>query len=93
MPNLRQIVEEPRFESEKHAIEPNAPLLDAALHGVTWTLARSPEVGQQTISPTVWAIPTHPMLGVPALVIYYCFDDATVRLLSIEVSPPDPFDP
>ena len=88
--NLRSIIETDRFIREKLAIEPDVSRLDAALLGVTWTLARSPESGQKTIAPTVWAMPTNAMLSVPALVIYYSFDDDTVTLLSVEVAAPAP---
>jgi hypothetical protein len=89
----RSIIETDRFVREKQAIEPNAQLLDAALRGATWTLARNPQSGQPTVAPTVWAIPTNAMLGVPALVIYYCFDDDTVTLLSVEIAASGPFTP
>jgi hypothetical protein len=67
--------------------------MDAALSGVVWLLARHPEYGRKTVSPTVWAMPTDAMLGVPALVVYYCFDDDTVRLLSVEVAVSGTFNP
>jgi len=83
---LRKIIEEDSFQESKGAVSKDVALLDDVMHGVTWTLAHSPEVGLPIDDPTVWAITTMPLLGMPAVIVYYCFDEREVRLLSVETT-------
>jgi hypothetical protein len=84
---IRTIIESDRFEREKAEIEPDAAKLDGALEGVTIAVARQPDqVGKSTASRHVWAVTTHALLGVPALIVYYLFDENSVTLLSVRLA-------
>lgn len=80
----RTIVESARFKSERAAIAPSISRWDEVFRAVEWGLAQAPEVaGKATHVDGVFAIPTDDWPDVPAVVVYYRFDESTVTLLSL----------
>lgn len=80
---LRTIIESKLYESQRQALEVDARRLDEALLGTTWALARDPEIGAETGVPTIRALGIRAVGGLPELLIFYTWDEATVVLLSI----------
>lgn len=59
-----------------------AEFADHVLDGVTWTLARDPEMGKPShYAPHIYILKTVTVAGVSELVFYYKFDDEEVTLL------------
>lgn len=83
----RTVVWEPQFEREFLAIIPDVRRADEFISGVVWNLSRDPEEGVQS-SPgsSVWMIFMHEFPNVPALTIYYTFNDECVQLRSVRCS-------
>jgi hypothetical protein len=86
---LRELVEEESYQKAKGQLKVDEKRLDEACSGVTWVLCHSPEQGEETEDPRVWAMPTTALLGLPELVLYYTFDSQRVWLISIEPAIPD----
>jgi hypothetical protein len=83
----RDFVYEPRFEAEAAAIDGDFHRMDEVMMYVEAVLRTDPEFGLQTSTPTVWVAPIvfpgETTSGAQAASIFYTFDDARVRLLSI----------
>jgi hypothetical protein len=84
----RQIIEEDQFREEKIRISRSVKRLDDILLGITWVLARKPESFEQVGTLDLYLAKTDAVPpGVPALYIWFWFDDDAVHLLSIEHAP------
>ena len=80
-PNLRTVIEQPRFVSESQALTNNAKRLDEAIDAVKWFVSRTPEDGVP-VGNGVFAVPTMAWNTVPC-VVYYSFDESEVYLESM----------
>ena len=86
----RTLVESERFKGELAQIAPNIARWDEVFRGVQWGLCRKPHaVGKPTAADGIYAVPTDDWPGVPAVVVYYRFDDSTVTLLSVILAETD----
>lgn len=82
----REVIEDPTFTPRFRQIVPNPQLLDELLTGVTWALARAPELTGRRISTTgLWVTEAELPLLKTSILIYYSFDDTTVTLHYAEV--------
>jgi hypothetical protein len=87
MSDFREIVEEDQFKEDKKKLKKHSPKrLDEVLDGVTWVLARRPESFSQIPGTDVYMAKTDPF-GIPALYIWFTFDEDHVYLESIEEAP------
>lgn len=87
---LRTIIESHRFRNERASVTSNVRAMDDALDGVLWVLARDPTLGRPTDEPGIYAIPTGDYPAMPAMVLYYAYDNDTVLLLSLTLANTDP---
>ena len=85
-PKLRTIIESPRYSDEISQIGDDIRRMDEILGGVTFTIARTPQVGAETDRDGVRAIRAF-AFGGTQLLIYYAFDEETVELLSVVATP------
>jgi hypothetical protein len=85
--SFRGIVESPQYSQERDAIGPSVERLDEALVGVLWALSHDPE-HFELIPGTrnLHRVLTDPFPDVPALRIWYSFDQQQVTLHSIEIA-------
>jgi hypothetical protein len=83
----RTIIESEAFSSEKYFLCKDAEQLDDVLDGLTWALARGPELGWQ-VTPGIplYAIGTleWTIHSIESMTVYYLYDDETVTLVSIK---------
>lgn len=88
---LRTIRQEPLFQEQLEAIEPDVRRADEFLRGVEWLLARNPTFGQQ-VAPNskVWAVASNEAPTIPNLIVYYTFDENMVYLLHIVAAEEEP---
>lgn len=82
---LRTIIESQLFSSDRDALGIDIRRLDEALFGVTWSLARNPEIGRETDVEDIQAIGIREVGGLPPLLVYYTWNESTVVLLSMIV--------
>lgn len=80
---IREVVEEDRFQEERDDLSASVRRWDEVMFGVTYTLARAPEIGHETWVEGVFALATDPFPDAPDLVVYYRYDDERVHLLSV----------
>lgn len=84
----RQIIEESDFKDEKERISRSVKRLDEILLGITWVLARKPESFNKVGELDLHLAKTDPVPpDIPALYIWFWFNDSEVHLLSIERAP------
>lgn len=80
---LRNIIREPRFESELAALFDDPETADDYTLGAEFLLAHDPEIGSRAVSEgSVWILPMAP-IGENQITLYYTFDVRTVWFLSI----------
>lgn len=84
---LRSIVREFRFQHELERLEADVQRADEFTEAAEFVLARDPHEGQP-VEPggLVWAIPVNSVANMPAMVLYYTFNDQYVILLSIQLA-------
>ena len=80
----RTIREGKGFAEQKKNLRHSAKRLDEVLDGVTWALCRKPDCFPGLPDIKLYLAKTDPFPDVPALYIWYTFDDDTVTLLGIE---------
>ena len=84
----RQIIEESEFKDEKIRMSRSVKRLDEILLGITWVLARKPESFDKVTGLDLYLAKTEAIPpDIPALYIWFWFDDNEVHLLSIERAP------
>ena len=84
----RQIIEESEFKEEKIRISRSVKRLVEILFGITWALARKPESFDKVAGLDLYLAKTDSIPpDIPALYIWFWFDDNEVHLLSIEHAP------
>lgn len=81
------IVWQKRFEQELLAIQANIERVDESIAAIEWALSCNPENGSQ-LQPgsRVWVMFTLETPFLPALIVYYTFDDNHVYLESVRVT-------
>lgn len=82
--SFRTVREESTFSEEKERISRSAKRLDEVLSGVIWTLCRAPDSFQKVSDLDLYLIKTDAAPGVPALRVWYTFNDNEVHLMFIE---------
>jgi len=79
-----EIVESQRFRARMGELS-DVERWDEVMRAVMWALARDPyEAGQPTSVPAIYALPTEPAPGTPAVVIYYMITDHQVDLIGLK---------
>jgi hypothetical protein len=85
----RTLVEEPSYETSRRLLSADVRRLDEALHGITWVLCHEPERGKATDVDEIAAMPSEAFFDVPSLVVYYSYDEQSVRLIAVVAAMPD----
>jgi hypothetical protein len=84
----RQIIEEDQFQEEKIRISRSIKRLDEILLGVLWVMARKPDSFERVGNLGLYLAKTDAVPpSIPALYIWFWFNDEEVHLLSIELAP------
>jgi hypothetical protein len=80
---MREIIREPEFEQELHALLPDPAEADDFTAGAELLLAVYSDAGLPvTTTGSIWYLPMAPIDG-RAVSLYYTFDESNVYLLSI----------
>jgi hypothetical protein len=81
---MRDFVESQDFQHDRSMLGGKIERWDTLMRALDWALCTNPEKTGQRIGDTdIWAVPSYGWPGMPAVVIYYRFDDHTVVLLSV----------
>lgn len=86
---MRTIIEEDLFRRQKSKLRISVKRLDEILEGITWALSKRPEAFHNVPGTNLHLIKTDPFSALPALHVWYKFDDECVYLLSIEKGSPE----
>jgi hypothetical protein len=85
-PLYRNIIESEEFLRERDSLGIEPHLMDEALEGLTWVIARSPEwgkrIGNTPVHTAPFEIPEDNIQGV----VYYTFNEQEVILQDIRIS-------
>jgi hypothetical protein len=82
---LRTVSETRNFSTQKEKLKIDAKCLDEVLFGVTWALARKPEIFPVVLKPhKISVIKTDRTKTIPALRIFFSFDENEVKMLWLE---------
>jgi len=82
--NIRKLAEP--FERQLREIIPDARRADEYVEGAERVLSRDPTYGTQLDDSDVWFLPIEHVPDMPAVVLYYTFNDERVFFISIEMS-------
>jgi len=85
--DFREIIEQQQFKEDKRKLRHSAKRLDEILDGVTWTLTRLPECYPNIPETDVYLAKTDAFSDVPALYVWFTFDENYVYLEGIEEAP------
>lgn len=81
MAELREVIQNPRYDEELAQIDADVRATDQATHAAIFALARHPERGFPIAETTYSIWPVY--IEGSEYVIYYTFDDDRVELISI----------
>ena len=83
---IRTVSETKDFSSQKEKLKIDARCLDEVLFGVTWALARKPEIFPVVVLKPhkISVIKTDRTKTIPALRIFFSFDENKVKMLWLE---------
>lgn len=80
-----ELVESELYNAQRQTIEPNVKRFDEQMRGVTWALAKNPQIFQSVPGTRLNILKTDEFPGAPRLRIWFTFDETKVYLLSIEL--------
>ncbi len=85
----RSIVYDPAFEREIERLGIDYERLDEALTGIEWGMSNSPEVFPEVYGSKLRMAKTIPAPSLPALRIWFTFNETTVTIVFGELSQDD----
>jgi hypothetical protein len=92
MAKHRTVVCDSCFDKSRSKISQSVERWDEIFRGIEWALCRVPEKGQATSAPGIYALTTDDWPNVPAMVVYYQFDEDEVTLLDVRLADVPPTD-